>query len=231
MRKSTRSELEQLVNDVHSHGINYKSREIYLHGAYSSVCEGDPGIEYQMATTFVKNVHLLNGQGEGTILVHMQSPGGEWYDGMAMFHAVRFSKSPVIILAYGQASSMSGILLQAADKRILVPDCEFMIHHGSIGFETNSIAAKSIIDSNERACKRMLAIFARRAKNGKFFKKKKFSEAQIVRFLDRKIHNKSDWYMTTEEALDFGFADGILGERGYENTDKLRTFGKYKSLI
>ena len=228
MRKSTRSELEQLVGDVHVHNINIRNREIYLHGAYSAYCDSDPGIEYQMATTFIKNLHILDSQGDGSILVHMQSPGGEWYDGMAMFNAIRFSKSPVVILAYGQASSMSGILLQAGDKRVLMPDCEFMIHHGSIEVSNNSIAAKSIIDSNERACKRMLQIFAKRGKTGRFFKRKKYDEAAIARFVNRRIHNKSDWYFTSEEAVEMGFGDGIFGCRGFENLEKIRVAEKYK---
>lgn len=232
MRKSTRTELEQLISDVHAHCINVRSSEIYLHGAYARDCEdNDPGIDYQNATTLIKNIHILNSQGHNNILIHMHSPGGGWYDGMAMFNAIRSSKIPITILAYGRASSMSGILLQAADKRVLMPDCEFMIHHGFVGFVTNSIAAKSIIDANERSCKRMLQIFARRAKKGKFFGQRKYSETAIMGFIDRKIRNKSDWYFSAEEAVEFGLCDGILGQRGYETLDKVRVVDKFKGEI
>lgn len=230
MRKSTRSEIEQLINDVHSHCINVRDREIYLHGVYGAERDEDPGIEYQSCSTFIKNLHILNSQGEGAILLHMTIPtGGSWTEGMAMFNAIRFSKSPVVILAYGQVSSMSGVLLQAADKRVLMPDCYFMIHHGSIGFEeVNSIAAKSIIDINELSCKRMLEIFARRAKKGAYFKERNYNEQSIMRFIDGKIHNKSDWYLTDKEALYYGMCDGILGEKGFESINNIRDAIKIK---
>ena len=226
-----RRSFNEVLKDVHDYNISIKTRCIYLHSRGDT--EQAMGVEFKMACEFIKNIHILNDQVGDVILVHMQSPGGEWFDGMAMFHAVRFSPSPIAFLAYGQASSMSGILLQAADKRILMPDCEVMVHHGDVGMiETNSIAAKSIIDSNERTCHRMLMIFARRCKTGKFFKQKKWSEEQIARFIDKKIHNKSDWYMPAEEALYYGMCDGILGERGFEDVEKIKSITKkYNSKI
>lgn len=219
-----KSELEQLISDVHSYGINYHNREIYLHGSYagSHDCEDEPGVEYRMATTCVKNLHLLEGQSKDNILIHMHSIGGEWRDGMAIFNTVRVINSPVTILAYSEASSMSGVILQCADRRVLMPDTEFMIHHGSISLHDNSMAAKSAVDVNERLCKRMLTIFARRATVGKHFASKDYSEQRIVNFIDKKIRHSIDWYLSAEEAVYYGFADGVLGDKGYETLAKIR---------
>jgi ATP-dependent protease ClpP protease subunit len=189
-----KSELEQLITDVHGHHINYHNREIYLHSSYSTGWDdggGEAGVEYRMATTFVKNLHILLNQASTGILVHMHSIGGEWNDGMAVFNAIRFAAAPITIIAYSQASSMTGVMLQCADRRLMVPDCEFMIHHGSIGISATSPAAKSAIDVNERYCKRMLQIFARRAvKSGKFFKEKKYTEEKAITFIDKKLKDK-----------------------------------------
>ena len=227
-----KSELEQLINDVHTFGINYHSRELYLHGESPSDEAGtEPGVEYRMASGFVKNIHLLDGQRDTNILVHSHTIGGDWNDGMAIFNSIRFARSPITVLVHTVASSMSGIILQAADNRVLMPDTDVMIHHGSIGLDANSIAAKQIIDMNERYCKRMLQIFSRRAIIGQYFRERKCKEIQIIRFMDRKIRDKSDWYLSAEEAVFYGFADGILGEKGFENFDKIRTCRKFKSTI
>ena len=220
------SDLQQLIGDVHNHHLNYCTREIYLHGHYCD--EGEPGVEYRMATTFIKNLHILDAEGKKNILVHLHSIGGEWGDGMAMYNAICQSPSPVTLLGYAQASSMSGILLQAGDKRILMPDCDFMVHYGSITASGNALEAKSAIEWNDRVCKRMLQIFAERAILGKFFQDKEYSLSKVKSYLDRKLKDKSDWYLSAEAAVYYGFADGIIGDKGCENYDKIRCGRKFK---
>jgi ATP-dependent protease ClpP protease subunit len=221
-KKTIKPEQIQALSDIHAHSINLVNREIYLHSHYRDSEEEEPGVDYRMATTFIKNLHILEQQGRSNILIHMHTIGGSWNDGMAMFHAIRFAKSSITMVAYAQASSMSGVLLQAANRRILIPDCEFMVHHGSIAVDANSMAAKSAIDANQRACKRMVEIFAERAVEGSYFVERGNKPGQVKRFIDRKIKDTNDWFLTPGEAVDYGFADGILGEEGFENYAEIR---------
>lgn len=218
--------VEQLISEIHNHHINNLNREIYLHG-YVDAPE-EPGVDYRMATTFVKNLHILELQNSQNILVHMHTIGGSWSDGMAIFNSIRLAKSPVTIMGYAQASSMSGIVFQAADKRVLMPDCEMMIHHGSISLEDNTMAAKSAIDQNERNCRRMLEIFAERAVEGKYFKDRKYSARRAATFIDQKIRQTGDWYLMPDEAVYYGLSDGILGEKGFETMLRVRSGKKRK---
>lgn len=218
--------VEQLISEIHNHHINNLNREIYLHGYVDA--DEEPGVDYRMATTFVKNLHILELQNSQNILVHMHTIGGNWSDGMAIFNAIKLSKAPITILGYAQASSMSGIVFQAADRRVLMPDCEMMIHHGSITLDDNTMAAKSAIDQNERNCKRMLEIFAARAVNGKYFKDRKYSVRKANNFIDQKIRQVGDWYLMPDEAIYYGFADGVLGEKGFETVSKIRGGRKAK---
>ena len=212
---------KQLLQDIHQHHINIQNREIYLHGNYSYDSE-EPCIEYRMATTFIKNLQLLDGINNNGIIVHMHTGGGDWLDGMAIYNAVRFAKSPITFITYGRATSMSGVILQAADLRILTEDSEIMLHHGSIGVDGNSISVKSAIETNEANCKRMLELFALRAVRANYFKEKDYTTQQIVKYINKKLEQKSDWYLSAKEAIHYGFADGILGEGKYNNLDKLR---------
>lgn len=99
----------QAIFDLHTFGINNHSREIYLHSYYSDDVEREePGVDYRQATTFIKNLQFLDQNQNKSILVHLHSQGGSWDDGMAMFNSIQFCKSDVKILAYAQASSMSG---------------------------------------------------------------------------------------------------------------------------
>jgi ATP-dependent Clp protease protease subunit len=218
---------EQLISEIHEHHINHLNREIYLHG-YMDAPE-EPGVDYRMATSFIKNMHILEQQSSQNILVHMHTIGGVWSDGMAIFNSIRLSKSPVTIIGYAQASSMSGIVFQAADKRILMPDCEMMIHHGSIALDDNTVAVKSAVDQNEKSCKRMLEIFAEKAIMGKYFQDRKYSLRKTITFIDAKIKQTSDWYLMPDEAVYYGLADGIFGEKGFETYAKIRSGKKKKS--
>ena len=65
--------------------------------------------------------------------------------------------------------------------------------------------------------------------NGRFFKNRGYTFSQTVAYINRKIRDKSDWYLSAEEAVDYGFADGILGEKGFETMEKIRIGKKYKN--
>ena len=226
--KKKPDEISQQLADLHDRNLSFDTREIHVHSVYGSGEES--GIDYRVANTFIKNMLFLEKHGRSNILAHCHTIGGDWSDGMTMLHAMRLSKCVVNMIAYGQASSMSGIILQGADKRIMYPDCDFMIHHGSIYIEDSSRAAKEAVAWNDKACKRMLHIFAERAKNGKFFKERGDSVGKIKSYIDKKIQSKVDWYLTAEEAVYYGFADGILGEKGFERS-KVRSGSKYKGKL
>jgi ATP-dependent protease ClpP protease subunit len=149
--------------------------------------------------------------GRSKITLHMQIDGGCWQNGLAMFDAIRLAKSQTTILAYAQASSMSGVILQAADKRIMMPNTHFMLHYGSMSAGGTAQAASEAVRFNDRENEKMLNIFAERAIEGNFFKSKRWGVKRVTEYLDREMKARSDWYLTAEEAVEMGFADGIYG--------------------
>jgi len=221
-KKSDIDQLE-LINQVHNYDLNPYSREIYLHSHYAAGHDEESGIEYRMATQFVKNLHLLDQIGKENILVHLQSPGGDWTHGMAMFDAIQAALSPVNILAYGEVSSMSSILFQAACKRIMMPSCEFMIHRGFLSLEGVATTVQANAAWNKKIDRSMLQIYARRAVVGVYFREKAMDEGQIMKFIDQKIRKLGDWNLSAEEAVYYGLADGVLGSAEFESLEKIRT--------
>jgi ATP-dependent protease ClpP protease subunit len=214
-------DLFEVLNQVHNFDVNLLTREIYLHShpnAWMSDEEG--GIEYRMATQFVKNLHLLNYADQTNILVHMQSPGGEWGHGIAIYDAIMHSKAPVTILAHGEVQSMSSVVFQAAKRRILMPNCSLMIHRGFLSIDGTTNVANSHVAWNLKTDEMMLNIFANRAAACPFFIDKNHS--QIIEFIDDKLRRLGDWNMDAENAIYYGFADGIYGRKGFETVDKIR---------
>jgi ATP-dependent protease ClpP protease subunit len=217
------------LEEVHTYSINTLKRELYLHGFYGTGSEDEePGVEYRMATIFTKNIHLLESAGRGNILIHMHTIGGNWFDGMAIFNVIQFCKSPTTILAYGEASSMSSIILQSATKRVMIPDTDFMIHYGTGGIYGHVLNVISEAELEKRITARMLRIYAKRCINGPYFQHryKTLTEEKVMEFLERQMKDRHDWWMSAEEAVYYGMCDGIFGEKGFENIRNIRTKGK-----
>lgn len=227
-------ELDQLrfiLSSVHEFCLNPYTREIYLHGYHASGGDDvvEPGVEYRMATMLVKNLNMLNQIGDGDIIIHQHSIGGIWTDGIAIYDALVASRCKTIMVAHAQASSMSSITLQGAGLRLLMPNVEFLVHHGTFGtYGIPSQVASAVIRS-EKINVTALDIYAKRCINGEFFKKEKMGLEAVNNFIKEKIEKHTDWFMSAKEAIYYGFADGIIGEDGYTLTFKKEATAKGKA--
>ena len=67
---------KDLLYDLHNYGANVDTREIFLHNYYTSDGDENPGVEYKMSNTFLKNVRALEIKSDKPITIHMQSVGG-----------------------------------------------------------------------------------------------------------------------------------------------------------
>ena len=210
------------VGDIHSYNLDTKQREIFLHGHHGHF-EEDPGVEYRMATTFIKNLRFLDSVSNLPILVHMHSIGGEWGDGMAIYDAIQLCKSDVTILTYGQAESMSSVVLQAADVRIMMPHTYLMLHYGSIDCGGDYVNAQKLATFEKSRADTMLDIYAERCVEGKFFNEryKALTYDKAKAFLRRKLQ-RGDWYLSSHEAVYHGFADGVITSKKYGSIDRLK---------
>jgi ATP-dependent protease ClpP protease subunit len=131
---------------------------------------------------------------------------------MAIFDAIQMSRSYITIIAYGQASSMSSIILQAADYRYMTPNSHFMCHYGSTDINTDYLSAQNVADYERKTAIAMFEIYAKRCVEGQFFKDKfgkKPSDKQVKNYLIRKLKS-GDWYLSADESVYYGFADSVL---------------------
>ncbi len=210
------------IGEVHTYGVDIKNREVFLHGHHGQF-EEDPGVEYRMATTFIKNIRTLDSLNNQPIVVHMHSVGGNWSDGMAIYDAISLCRSHVAVLVYGQAESMSSIILQAADLRVMMPNAYFMSHYGSSGWSQDYLSAQNAAKFEQSIANVMFDIYAEHCVNGKFFKEhyKAPTTEKVKAYLKRKLKS-GDWYLGAHEAVYYGFADGVISGRKYENISSLK---------
>lgn len=210
------------MTDVHTYGLDVKSREIYLHG-YISNCDEDPGVDFRMAANFIKNIRLLDLVNNDPIFIHMHSIGGEWNDGMAMYDAISLTKSYVTIITYGQAESMSSILFQSADNRVMMPNAYFMSHFGSSQYAGNYLDVQNTAKFDAVCNETMLDIYTESCMSGKYFKEHydPLDEDKVKSFLRRKLKS-GDWYLNAHESVYYGLSDCVLSTRKYPSINSLK---------
>ena len=129
---------------------------------------------------------------------YINSPGGSISAGMAIYDTMRYLKSDVSTICVGIAASMGAFLLAGGHKgkRLALPNSEVLIHQPAMGGLRGQatdlqIHAKHLLRVKEKM-NRLLAENTGRTLD------------EIIRDTDR------DYYMTAEEALDYGIIDRII---------------------
>ncbi|KAG9122501.1 hypothetical protein FRC07_001094, partial [Ceratobasidium sp. 392] len=144
------------------------------------------------------------------IHLYINSPGGSVTAGLSIYDTMQYISSPVHTYCMGQACSMGSLLLAAGEPghRQCLPNASVMIHQpsgGASGQATDiAIHAKEIL----RVRQRLTEMYTRHCK------KKEESELEGNKRFETALER--DYFMSAEEALDFGIVDRVLASRGGE---------------
>lgn len=196
---------------VHSYWLDLGGRETWIHSHYGiGDDEGnEPGMEYRMSTTVIKNLHMLNkANSTAPVTIHLHSCGGDFVEGMAIYDTLKLMPYHKKIIAYTHARSMSSIVFLAGDERIMLPHGYFMFHRGTFGIWADALTVYSNVEWAKKQDDQMMKIYIDALKTKGKFKSK--SEKWIEAMLNEQMNQKADCYLSAEEALQWGFVDKIL---------------------
>jgi len=128
--KKVRNDIVDSIEIYHRFNVFPQARIINLIAETSE--EGDDlGVGRSMSHPFLKNLSILEAISKDPITVIHNTDGGDEFQGMAIYDAIKYSKCHITIKVYGSCMSMGSIILQAADERILMPGAGIMIHDGT----------------------------------------------------------------------------------------------------
>ena len=136
------------------------------------------------------------------IQFYINSPGGSITSGMAIYDTMNYIKADVSTICVGLAASMGAFLMAAGakGKRLALPNAELMIHqpaiHGGLSGQATDI--KIHADHIVRTKAKMARILA--DATGKPIER---LEADMER----------DYYMSAEEAREYGLIDKVIASR------------------
>ncbi|MGZ4394922.1 MAG: ATP-dependent Clp endopeptidase proteolytic subunit ClpP [Gaiellaceae bacterium] len=158
-------------------------------------------IDDQIANLIVAQLlHLESEDPDKDISIYINSPGGQVYSGLAIYDTMQFIKPDVQTICVGIAMSMGAVILAggAKGKRMALPNAKILIHQVTSGFQGQAtdieIQAKETI-ALKRRLEEILALHT-----GK--------EAENVsKDMER------DYYMTSEEAKEYGIIDNVIAHR------------------
>lgn len=154
-------------------------------------------INDEVANLIVSELLYLNSLNNEDIYLYINSPGGSVTAGMAIYDTMNFIKCDVSTICVGMCASMAAFLLSsgAKGKRVCLKNGEVMIHQPLGGVQGQAteikIHAERIIKLKEKLNK-ILA-----SNTGEDIKK-------IERDTER------DYYLDSEEALEYGLVDKVL---------------------
>jgi ATP-dependent protease ClpP protease subunit len=219
--KKGRNQKHDIIEEIHNYNLCIDTREIFLHGEPGEE-NTDAGVDFRMANRFLKNIKFLEAAGDDPIIVHQHSIGGDWSSGMMIYDIIASCQCHIIFVMHGDACSMGSIIPQAADTRIIMPNCIFMIHEGYDnldGTHRQIVSATKVLD---KLREQMLDIYVSVCINGHFFQREQADDKKVKQYLIDRMSEKEDWWLTAREAVTFGFADAVLGDEGYDNIDQIR---------
>ena len=134
------------------------------------------------------------------ISIYLNSPGGSVTAGLGLYDTMQFVKSGVSTICIGMAASMAAVLLVAGQKgkRFALPHSRVMIHQPLGGVQGQAsdieITAREILKYK----KDLYSIISQHS-------------GQPVEKVER--DGDRDFWMTAQEALDYGMIDGILSPK------------------
>ncbi|MBV8234487.1 MAG: ATP-dependent Clp protease proteolytic subunit [Acidimicrobiia bacterium] len=158
-------------------------------------------VDDQIANLIVAQILYLEAQDpEKDINLYINSPGGLSYAGLAIYDVIQHVRPEVATICIGMGMSAAAMILcgGAKGKRLALPSAKIMIHQGSAG--TRGAPSDMEIHLREvlATTRRMAQIFAYHA--GKPLE-------EVERDIDR------DYYMTAEEAKEYGIVDAVIAPR------------------
>lgn len=204
---------EDLIYHSHEYDLDITSNHIYLTGidrGYEVTDYGEePGVDFMMAARFIRNLNLcMRANPEKPLVIHMKTCGGSWTEGMAIYDAIKSYPFAVTILNYTHARSMSSLIFQAANKRVMMPHSYFMFHDGTYSVSGTMKLAQSSIDFDRKNTDVMLGIYA--VEMSKAGEKKGQSVSSIKSWLRREMDKKEDVFLSSSETVALGLADEIF---------------------
>jgi len=140
-----------------------------------------------------------------TINLRINSPGGDVFDGVAIYNAVKRHTAEVNVFIDGLAASAASFIAMAGDKVSMSPHSQMMIHEASGLAIGNAEDMRKLADMLDKTSDSIAAMYAERAGGD---------------VTEWRARMKDETWYSDQEAVDAGLADEVLGSSGAPPANK-----------
>lgn len=130
-----------------------------------------------------------------TLTVHINSPGGDVFDGVAILNMLRSHPASKHVIVDGLAASAASFIAMAGSTVTMMPNSMLMIHDASGGCMGNAAEMKQMADLLDKVSDNIASIYAAKTKTG-----------TVADW--RGVMQDEQWY-TADEAVEAGLADRV----------------------
>lgn len=204
----SKAEKEYAIDIAHENNILYSNREIFLFGSLDE--------DGEFAKKFITNMRILENYSNKPIIIHQYNLGGDWSSGMAMFDAICQSECGILFICYGIAASMGSVLPMACHQRdnalvLTHKNCQWLLHEGTtaVHSELTNKQSRSWYAIDQIWRKTMIEYYIDACEKADMFAGK--TRKQIEKYIQKQLDEYEDWILLSQDAVNHGFSDGILG--------------------
>lgn len=145
------------------------------------------------AQDFVSDLAAVNAD---DLTLHINSPGGDVYDGLAIYNSLKQHPAAVTVMIEGLAASAASFIAMAGNSIEIARNAEMMIHDASTIAIGNAADMRETMDTLERVSENIADIYTQRAGGTKAGW--------------RKSMQAETWY-SADAAVEAGLADRLTG--------------------
>ncbi len=186
---------------VEQTGRGERAMDIYSRLLKDRIIFIGTGIDDHVANIVIAQMLFLQMEDpKKDINIYINSPGGSVTAGLAIYDTMQFVTCDVTTYCMGIAASMGAVLLCAGTKgkRYALPNSDIMIHQVSGGAQGQASDVERQVEFMYKLKRRLNGILSHHT--GK-------SVDQVNKDADR------DYYMTAQEAKDYGLVDEVVQSR------------------
>lgn len=157
--------------------------DIYIHDDIS-----EKGITAKDFTRDLRDITASN------IELHLNTAGGDVYDGMTIYNALRQHRAHITVIVDGLAASIGSVIAMAGNRVVMAPHSQMMIHEAWVRSTGNADETRKTADLLDKMSNNIAQVYANRA------------GGSVAHW--RSLMKAETWY-SADEAVVAGLADEV----------------------